>query len=183
MQGNDIMENDPIVIVSAKRTPTGAFQGIFKNTATTDLGAMAIKATLDHTKIDPTHVDEVIMGCVLQAGLGQAPARQATLKAGLPKSVYCSTINKVCGSGMRSVMYACEQIELGHSQIVIAGGMENMTMGPYLLMKGRSGYRFGHDVILDHTLLDGLEDPYQKKAMGVYAENTVDRYGFTREEQ
>lgn len=177
------MENDPIVIVSAKRTPTGAFQGIFKNTATTDLGAMAIKATLDHTKIDPTHVDEVIMGCVLQAGLGQAPARQATLKAGLPKSVYCSTINKVCGSGMRSVMYACDQIALGHSQIVIAGGMENMTMGPYLLMKGRSGYRFGHDVILDHTLLDGLEDPYQKKAMGVYAENTVDRYGFTREEQ
>lgn len=177
------MNQDPVVIVAAKRTPVGAFQGVFKGFSSTDLGAVAIKATLEATGIKPEMVDEAIMGCVLPAGLGQAPARQAALKAGLAPSTYCSTINKVCGSGMKSVMYGCDQISLGNSEIVVAGGMENMTMGPYLLMKARNGYRFGHDVILDHTLLDGLEDPYQKKSMGFFAENTAERYHFTREEQ
>jgi acetyl-CoA C-acetyltransferase len=178
-----IMNQDPIVIVSAKRTPMGAFQGVYKNYPSTDLGASVIKAALEAAKVTPDQVDEAIMGCVLQAGLGQAPGRQAAIKAGLPKTVYCSTINKVCGSGLKSVMLACDQLNLGHSEIVVAGGMENMTMGPYLLAKARGGYRYGHDVILDHTLLDGLEDPYQKRAMGTFAEDTADKYKFTRQEQ
>jgi acetyl-CoA C-acetyltransferase len=177
------MNQDPVVIVAAKRTPMGAFQGVYKNYSATELGATVIQAALAAAKIKPDQVDEAIMGCVLQAGLGQAPGRQASIKAGLPKSVYCSTINKVCGSGLKSVMLACDQINLGHSEIVVAGGMENMTMGPYLLMKARGGYRFGHDTILDHTLLDGLEDPYQKRAMGSFAEDTADKYNFSRQQQ
>lgn len=177
------MSQDSVVIVAAKRTPVGAFQGMYKTFPSTELGAVAIKAVVEATGIKPELIDEAIMGCVLPAGLGQAPARQAALKAGLAQSTYCSTINKVCGSGMKSFMYACDQISMGHTEIVVAGGMENMTMGPYLLMKARGGYRFGPDVILDHTLLDGLEDPYQKKSMGFFAENTADRYNFTREEQ
>lgn len=174
---------DPVVIVSAKRTPMGAFQGAYHNTPATELGALAIKGVLEDTKIDKDLISEVIMGNVLQAGQGQAPARQAALKAGLPNSVHCSTINKVCGSGLKAVLQACNQIQLGHSEIVIAGGMENMTMAPYLLMKARGGYRYGHDQIFDHMALDGLEDPYTKLAMGVFAEETADRYKFTREEQ
>ncbi len=177
------MSQDSVVIVAAKRTPMGAFQGVYKNFSATDLGAAVIKATLNEVKLKPELIDETIMGCVLSAGLGQAPARQANIKAGLPVSVHCSTINKVCGSGLKSVMLACDQINLGHSQIVVAGGMENMTMGPYLLAKARGGYRYGHDVIFDHTLLDGLEDPYQKRAMGSFAEDTAEKYKFSRKEQ
>jgi acetyl-CoA C-acetyltransferase len=177
------MNQDPVVIVSAKRTPIGAFQGVYKNSPATDLGAAVIKATIESAKINPELIDEVIMGCVLQAGLGQAPGRQAAIKSGLSSSVYCSTINKVCGSGLKSIMLASDQINLGHSEIIIAGGMENMTMGPYLLAKARGGYRYGHDVILDHTLLDGLEDPYHKTSMGSFAENTAEKYKFSRQDQ
>lgn len=177
------MTEDAIVIVAAKRTPMGAFQGVYKDFSTIHLGSTVIRAVMETSGVKAELVDEVIMGCVLPAGLGQAPARQAALKAGLPKAVNCSTINKVCGSGLKAVMLAANQVQLGLSEIVIAGGMENMTMGPYLLAKARSGYRFGHDVILDHTLMDGLEDPYQKRAMGTFAEDTADKYGFTREAQ
>lgn len=175
--------SDSVVIVSAKRTPMGSFQGVYSQFPATELGAIAIKGVLDESKIALSAVDEVIMGNVLQAGHGQAPGRQATLKAGLPSSVYSSTINKVCGSGLKSVMLGCDQILLGSSEVVIAGGMENMTMAPYLLMKARSGYRYGHDKIYDHMALDGLEDPYQKLAMGVFAEETAAKYGLSREDQ
>lgn len=174
---------DPVVIVAAKRTAMGAFQGAYSNLTSIDLGAEVIKAVLGSAGLKPEQIDEVIMGCVLQAGLGQAPARQAAIKAGLPKSVYCSTINKVCGSGMKAIMQARDQIRLGYSEIVIAGGMENMTMAPYLLLKGRSGYRYGHDKIFDHMALEGLEDPYTKRAMGTFAEDMVEKYGFTRQAQ
>lgn len=177
------MHQEDIVIVAAKRTPMGAFQGVYKNYPSTELGASVIKAALESINLGVDKVDEAIMGCVLQAGLGQAPGRQAAIKAGLPTSVYCSTINKVCGSGLKSVMLAADQIRLGHSEIVVAGGMENMTMGPYLLTKARGGYRYGHDTILDHTLMDGLEDPYHKRAMGTFAEDTAEKYQFTREQQ
>ncbi|MBP6984962.1 MAG: thiolase family protein [Alphaproteobacteria bacterium] len=177
------MTNQDVVIVAAKRTPMGSFQGVYKSVSTIDLGACVIDAVIQTTGVEKTSVDEVIMGCVLPAGLGQAPARQASIRSGLPDKVYCSTINKVCGSGLKAVMLAADQIAMGHSQIVVAGGMENMTMGPYLLMKGRSGYRYGHDVIIDHTLMDGLEDPYHKRAMGTFAEDTALRYNFSREDQ
>lgn len=177
------MSQDSVVIVAAKRAPMGAFQGVYKNFSATDLGASVIKSAIATAGIRPDQVDETIMGCVLTAGLGQAPARQASIKAGLPTSVVCSTLNKVCGSGLKAVMLASDQINLGNSEIVVAGGMENMTMGPYLLAKARGGYRYGHDVIIDHTLMDGLEDPYQKRAMGTFAEDTADKYKFTRQEQ
>lgn len=179
------MTNDPIVITAAKRTPIGHFQGIFKNISAIQLGAAAIRACLaESTKLAPESVSEVIMGCVLPAGLGQAPARQAALMAGLPNSVGALTINKVCGSGLKAVMLAADLIKIGTDQIVIAGGMESMSNAPYLLPQARQGYRLGHHIVADHMLVDGLEDAYDRgKSMGLFAEMCASHYGFSREQQ
>ncbi len=175
--------SDPIVIVAAKRTPMGAFQGVLSNQSATDLGAHAIRAVLKESGLKGEEISEVLMGCVLPAGLGQAPARQAMLKAGLPTSTGATTLNKVCGSGMKAVMLARDLITSGSADIVIAGGMESMTNAPYLLQKARGGYRMGHDQIFDHMILDGLQDAYETCLMGIYAENTVEKCGFSREDQ
>lgn len=174
------MSKSSVVIVSAKRTPSGAFQGDLSSCKATDLGAAAIKATLDGFDCE---IDEVMMGCVLPAGLGQAPARQAALGAGLPDSTPCVTVNKMCGSGMKTIMLAHDSILAGTNDIVVAGGLESMTNSPYLLEKARSGYRMGHGKVLDHMFLDGLEDAYEGKLMGVYAEETAQKYQFTRDAQ
>ncbi len=175
------MEN-PIVIVSAARTPMGHYGGYFKEMPAPELGAAVIKAVVERAGLQPAEIDEVIMGCVLPAGQGQAPARQAALKAGLPVSTPCTTINKMCGSGMKAIMLAHDEILADSYPHIIAGGMENMSRAPYLMMKARFGYRLGHDRIYDHMMLDGLEDAYDKgKAMGVFAEKCVDKYQFTRE--
>ncbi|AIT63141.1 acetyl-CoA C-acyltransferase [Coxiella burnetii] len=175
------MEN-PIVIVSAARTPMGHYGGYFKEMPAPELGAAVIKAVVERAGLQPAEIDEVIMGCVLPAGQGQAPARQAALKAGLLVSTPCTTINKMCGSGMKAIMLAHDEILAGSYPHIIAGGMENMSRAPYLMMKARFGYRLGHDRIYDHMMLDGLEDAYDKgKAMGVFAEKCVDKYQFTRE--
>jgi len=175
--------SDPIVIVSAARTPMGGFMGELASVSTPTLGATAIKAAVERAGIQGDDVQEVIMGCVLPAALGQAPARQATLGAGLPKSAGATTINKVCGSGMKSMMLAHDLLKAGTNDVMVAGGMENMSSAPHMLKKARSGYRFGHDQIFDHMALDGLEDAYEGKAMGVYAELCVDKYDFSREDQ
>ncbi len=175
--------SDPIVIVSAARTPMGGFMGELASVATPSLGATAIKAAVERAGIAPDDVQEVIMGCVLPAALGQAPARQATLGAGLPKTAGATTINKVCGSGMKSMMLAHDLLKAGTNDVMVAGGMENMSSAPHMLKKARSGYRFGHDQIFDHMALDGLEDAYEGQAMGVYAELCVDKYSFSREDQ
>lgn len=175
--------SDPIVIVAAARTPMGGFMGELANVSTPTLGAAAIKAAVERAGIAPEDVQEVIMGCVLPAALGQAPARQATLGAGLPKSAGATTINKVCGSGMKSMMLAHDLLKAGSNDVMVAGGMENMSSAPHMLKKARSGYRFGHDQIFDHMALDGLEDAYEGQAMGVYAEQCVDKYSFSREDQ
>ena len=178
------MEQDPIVIVGLARTPMGDFQGSLSSLTAAELGGHAIKSALTRTKIESAHIDEVIMGCVLQAGQGQAPARQAALAAKLPNSINCTTINKMCGSAMKSIMIAHDQIKAGSHDIVIAGGMESMSNAPYLLNKARAGYRMGHGQVIDHLFMDGLEDAYDKgKLMGVFAEQTVEKYKFTREEQ
>jgi acetyl-CoA C-acetyltransferase len=178
------MQNDPIVIVAAKRTPIGAFKGIFKDVKATELGSQAIKAALAQAKVSPNEVQEVIMGCVLPAGQGQAPARQAALGAGLAQSTHCMTVNKVCGSGLKSVMLASDALQLGHADVAVAGGMESMTNAPYLIPNARMGLNFGVNQILDSMALDGLEDAYDKgKSMGVFAENTAEKYGFTRAAQ
>jgi acetyl-CoA C-acetyltransferase len=174
---------DPIVIVSAKRTPLGGFMGELSNLKATELGATAIKAAVETAEIDTQAIDEVIMGCVLPAGLGQAPARQAALGGDLPLSTTCTTINKVCGSGMKSVMLAHDLLLAGTNQVMVAGGMESMSNAPHLLLKARSGYRFGHDQLIDHMAFDGLEDAYEGKAMGIYAEDCAERYSFSREQQ
>jgi len=175
---------DPIVIASAVRTPIGSFQGALKGEAATALGALAIKEAVHRANLNPDQIDELIMGCVLPAGLGQAPARQAAIHAGLPINVPCSTVNKVCGSGMKTVMFGTDLIAAGSAQIVVSGGMESMTNAPYLLDKARSGYRAGHGKIYDHMFLDGLEDAYDKgRAMGTFAEETADHYQFTRQQQ
>ncbi|MGB0935570.1 MAG: thiolase family protein [Alphaproteobacteria bacterium] len=175
--------NNPVVITHAKRTPMGAFQGALSPLSSVDLGAITIKSLLEH--VDGSAITDVIMGCVLPAGLGQAPARQAMLKAGVPRSAHAMTINKVCGSGLKTIMMAHDQLLLNQDDVIIAGGMESMTNAPYLLPNARSGYRFGHGKVMDHMALDGLEDPYNGggTAMGVFAENTADKYGFTREDQ
>ncbi|MBE6447177.1 MAG: thiolase family protein [Alphaproteobacteria bacterium] len=171
---------DPIVIVSAARTPLGAFNGKFKNTSTVDLGATVIKkVTEDITE----KIDSVYMGCVLPAGLGQSPARQAAIKAGMDKSANCVNINKICGSGMASIMFAKNAILAGENEVVVAGGMENMTRAPYLLDKARSGYRYGDGKIIDHMVMDGLLDAYGQCVMGSYAEETAEEYGFSRDDQ
>ena len=180
---------DPIVIVSAARTPIGAFQGDFKDLAAPELGAAAIRAALERTGLaraglQPDSVDETIFGCVLPAGQGQAPARQAAIAAGLPVSTAATTVNKMCGSGMKAVMLAHDQLLAGSSSVVVAGGMESMTNAPYLLDRARSGYRMGHGRILDHMFLDGLEDAYDKgRLMGTFAEDCAQSYRFTREAQ
>lgn len=174
--------NQEIVIVAAKRTPMGGFQGSLSSVASPTLAATAIKGLLVETQLAGEHVDEVLMGCVLPAGLGQAPARQATLGAGLPLSVGATTVNKVCGSGMKTVMLAHDLIKAGSAKVVIAGGMESMSQAPYLLDKARSGMRMGHGKVLDHMFLDGLEDAYTGGAMGTFAQKTADEFGITREQ-
>ncbi|MFY0664889.1 MAG: thiolase family protein [Natronospirillum sp.] len=174
------MNNDDIVIVSAQRTPTGAMGGNLGTVRSTDLGATAIRAAVSSAGIKPELVNEVIMGCVLPAGLGQAPARQASRGAGLPDSVACMTMNKVCGSGMKAVMLAHDLVKAGSADVVVAGGMENMSMAPYLLPNGRFGMRMGHSQVMDHMMLDGLEDAYGGGAMGCVAQKTSDEYGLTR---
>lgn len=172
--------SDSIVIVAAKRTPMGGFMGALSTVPSTQLGALAIAAAIHG--IDSTEIDEVIMGCVLPAGLGQAPARQATLGAGLPLSVGATTINKVCGSGMKAIMLAHDLISAGSANVIVAGGMESMSNAPYLLPKARAGYRMGHGHVLDHMMLDGLENAYDGKAMGCFAQDTADAEGITREQ-
>lgn len=174
----------PIFIASYARTPMGGLMGDFADMAASQLGAAAIKAAMERAAIAPDCVDEAIMGCVLAAGQGQAPARQAALGAGLPQSVGCVTINKMCGSGLKAIMMGADQIKAGSANVVIAGGMESMSNAPYLLAKARGGYRMGHGAVLDHMFLDGLEDAYDKgKLMGVFAEATAAKYGFSREAQ
>lgn len=177
-------ESDPIVILSYARTPMGGMQGALSDVSATDLGATAVKAAVERAGIDGGDVDRIYMGCVLPAGLGQAPARQAALKAGLPKSVEATTVNKVCGSGMQTVIMGAEALASGTVDMVIAGGMESMTNAPYLLKKHRSGARIGHDMAYDHMFLDGLEDAYDAgRAMGTFAQDTANEYQLTREAQ
>ncbi|MBZ0127410.1 MAG: acetyl-CoA C-acyltransferase, partial [Rhodocyclaceae bacterium] len=176
--------NDPVVIVSAVRTPMGGFQGDFASLAGPQLGAVAIKAAVERAGIQPGQVQEAIMGNVLQAGVGQAPARQAALGAGLPLSVNCTTVHKVCGSGMKATMFANDMLIAGSNEIMVSGGMESMSNAPYLLPKARGGMRLGHGQVLDHMFFDGLEDAYQKgRLMGTFAEECADKYGFTRQAQ
>ncbi len=178
------MNSDPIVIVSAARTPMGAFQGELKSFAAPELGAAAIRAAVERAGLQPDAVQEVIMGCVLPAGQGQAPARQASLGAGLSLAAGCTTVNKMCGSGMKAAMFATDLLRAGTNEIMVAGGMESMTNAPYLLPKARAGYRMGHQQVLDHMFFDGLEDAYDKgRLMGTFAEDCADKYAFTREEQ
>ena len=172
------MSNEAVVIVAAKRTPMGGFNGSLSAVPSTELGAEAIKAIC--ADIDVSNIDEVIMGCVLPAGLGQAPARQASLKAELPLAAGAITINKVCGSGLKAVMLAHDLIKAGSASVVVAGGMESMSNAPYLLPNARSGYRMGHGKVLDHMMLDGLENAYDGKAMGCFAQDTADAEGLTR---
>ncbi|EKP0260608.1 acetyl-CoA C-acyltransferase [Aeromonas sobria] len=169
-----------IVIVAAKRTPMGAFQGALAAMTAPELGACAIAAALTQSGLDPAQIDEGFMGNVLAAGMGQAPARQALLKAGLPASVPATTVNKVCGSGMKAVMLAADSIRLGDNRVVVAGGMESMSRAPYLLENARSGFRMGHQQVLDHLFLDGLQDAYDGQLMGVHAQHSVDHAGLTR---
>ncbi len=178
------MHPDPIVIVSAARTPMGAFQGELKTFAAPELGAAAIRAAVERAKLRPEDVQEVIMGCVLPAGQGQAPARQASLGAGLPLSAGCTTVNKMCGSGMKAAMFAHDLLVANSAEIIVAGGMESMTNAPYLLPKARAGLRMGHGQVLDHMFYDGLEDAYDKgRLMGTFAEDCAQKYAFSRTSQ
>ena len=174
---------DPVVILSYARTPMGSMQGALSDVSATDLGATAVKAAVERAGVSGDKVDRVYMGCVLPAGLGQAPARQAAIKAGLPKSAQATTVNKVCGSGMQTVIMGAEALASGTVDTVVAGGMESMTNAPYLLKKHRSGARLGHDTAYDHMFLDGLEDAYEEgRAMGTFAQDTANEYQLTREE-
>ncbi len=178
------MEKSPIVIVSATRTPIGSFQRAFQTVSSPELGAVAIKAAVSQANVLPADIKEVFMGCVLPAGLGQAPARQAVIGAGLPYSTGATTVNKVCGSGMKALMLAHDLALIDPESILVAGGMENMSMAPYLSLTGRSGFRMGHAELKDHMLYDGLEDAYEKGTlMGLFADACADRYQFTREAQ
>jgi acetyl-CoA C-acetyltransferase len=175
---------DPVVILSYARTPMGGMQGALADVSATDLGATAVKAAVERAGVDGAMIERIYMGCVLPAGLGQAPARQAAIKAGLPKSVQATTVNKVCGSGMQTVIMGSEALAAGSVDYVIAGGMESMTNAPYLLKKHRSGARIGHDTAYDHMFLDGLEDAYEAgRAMGTFAQDTANDYQLTREAQ
>jgi acetyl-CoA C-acetyltransferase len=178
------MNTDPIVIVGLARTPMGAFQGELRGFAAPELGAAAIRAAVERARVRPDEVDEVIMGCVLPAGQGQAPARQASLAAGLPLATGCTTINKMCGSGMKAAMLANDLLTAGSIQCIVAGGMESMTNAPYLLPKARAGLRLGHAQVLDHMFYDGLEDAYDKgRLMGTFAEDCAAKYQFSRQAQ
>ncbi|AHI65134.1 acetyl-CoA C-acetyltransferase [Burkholderia thailandensis] len=178
------VDQDPIVIASAARTPIAGFQGDFASLAAPQLGAVAIAAALERAGLKPEQIDEAVMGCVLPAGQGQAPARQAALGAKLPLSVGCTTVNKMCGSGMRAAMFAHDMLIAGSVDVVVAGGMESMTNAPYLLPKARAGMRMGHGQVLDHMFLDGLEDAYDKgRLMGTFAEECAGEYAFSREAQ
>ncbi len=174
------MSNESVVIVAAKRTPMGGFNGSLSDMSATDLGQVAIKAACED--FDVSNIDEVIMGCVLPAGLGQSPARQAALGAGLPLGAGVTTINKVCGSGLKAVMLAHDLIKAGSAEAVVAGGMESMSNAPYMLPKARTGYRMGHGQVLDHMMLDGLENAYDGKAMGCFAQDTADEENISRGE-
>jgi acetyl-CoA C-acetyltransferase len=176
--------HDPVVIVGSARTPMGSFQGDLATLTAPEMGAVAIRATIERAGLKPEDVQEVIMGCVLPAGQGQAPARQASLGAGIPDAVGCTTINKMCGSGMKAAMLAHDLIAAGTNDIMVAGGMESMTNAPYLLDRARGGYRMGHGKVLDHMFLDGLDDAYDKgRLMGTFAEDCAQHYQFTREAQ
>ena len=177
------MSASDVVIVSAKRTPIGAFLGVLTPLTAVQLGSAAIKGAIETSGISAGDVQEVIMGCVLPANLGQAPARQAALGAGVPLGVPATTINKMCGSGLKAVMMAAEQIRAGTADVVLAGGLESMSNAPYLLPKARSGYRMGHGEVIDHMLRDGLQSPFDGKSMGCFAEATAARYNFTRAQQ
>jgi acetyl-CoA C-acetyltransferase len=177
------MNPDPVVILAARRTPVGAFQGAFATVTAPQLGAVAIKAALSDAGVDTSQIDEVIMGCVLSAGIGQAPARQAALGGGIPASVPATTVNKMCGSAMRAVMLGCDQILGGSAQVVVAGGIESMTNSPYLLPKARAGYRMGNQEVLDHMFYDGLQSPWDGQLMGCFAEATSEKYDFSRKAQ
>ena len=171
-----------IVIVGAKRTPIGAMQGKFNSVAASELGATAIRAAVEQAGVKPGEVEDVIFGCVLPAGQGQAPARQAALKAGLDKTTPATTVNKMCGSGMKAAMMAFDELSAGQAKVIVAGGMESMTNAPHLLPKARGGYRYGAQQVLDHMATDGLEDAYVGKPMGFFADKTAEKYGFTREQ-
>ena len=178
------MSNDRVVIVSAKRTPIGSFQGNFESLKATELASRVIEKNINDISINPKEIDETIMGCVLPAGLGQAPARQAAMGAGIPSESGATTINKMCGSGMKSIMFGHDSIKAQQNNIVVAGGLENMTNAPYILSKARKGFRMGHADVKDHMFLDGLEDAYEEgKLMGSFAEDTSEHYQFTREQQ
>ena len=177
------MDQDPIAIVAARRTPMGSFQGELGSVSAPELSATANRAALSDSGLDAAAIDEVLLGCVLPAGLGQAPARQAALSAGLPIGIPCTSINKVCGSGMKAALLGHDLIEAGSAEIVLAGGMESMSNAPFLMPNARSGYRMGHQKVLDHMFFDGLQNPYDGNMMGHFAELTAEKYGLTREEQ
>jgi acetyl-CoA C-acetyltransferase len=177
------MSESSVVIVSARRTPIGAFQGVFTPVTAVDLGAAAIRGALADSGLKGADVQEVIMGCVLPANLGQAPARQAALSGGIPDNVPATTINKMCGSGMKAIMMAADQIRAGDADIIVAGGLESMTNAPYLLPKARGGYRMGNQEVVDHMFRDGLQSPFDGQLMGYFAEATAGKYGFTRAAQ
>ncbi len=177
------MSSDPVVILAARRTPVGAFQGAFASVTAPQLGSVAIKAALADSGVSASQIDEVIMGCVLPAGLGQAPARQAAFGGGIPAGVPATTVNKMCGSAMRAVMLGCDQILAGSAKVVVAGGLESMTNAPYLLPKARAGYRMGNQEVLDHMFYDGLQSPWDGQLMGCFAEATSEKYKFTRKAQ
>src|SRR5579872_615316 len=178
------MQKDPVVIVSIARTPQGNLLGALKDVSAIQLGSTAIKAAIQRAKLTPADIQEVIMGCVLPAGLGQAPARQASLAAGIPNNVPCTTINKMCGSGMKAIMLAHDSILAGTADILVAGGMESMSHAPYLLPRVRQGYRLGHVAMFDHMMYDGLEDAYEKgQPMGMFAEKCAAQYHFSRSDQ
>jgi len=176
------MSSDTVVVVAAKRTPIGAFQGALSGATSPQLGAAAIKGAIAESGVDGGDVDRVIMGCVLPAGLGQAPARQAALGAGLPEGVPCVTVNKMCGSGLESIILAHDMIKAGSAGVVVAGGLESMSNAPYMLPKARAGMRMGHQQALDHMFFDGLQDPYSGEMMGHFAQVTADKYEFSRED-
>lgn len=176
--------HDPVVILGAARTPVGSFQGVFSDLAAHQLGKTAIEGAIARSGIQKTQIQEVLMGCVLSAGQGQAPARQAALGAGLPYGIPCTTVNKMCGSGLKTIALARDTLLAKEADFIVAGGMESMTNAPYLLQKARAGIRLGHDQIYDHMFLDGLEDAYEKgNLMGVFAERTAEHYAFTRQAQ
>jgi acetyl-CoA C-acetyltransferase len=177
------MNPNPVVIVAARRTPIGAFQGVMAGASATALGGAAIAAAIGDAGVPAADIDQVLMGCVLPAGLGQAPARQAALAAGVPVGVPCTTVNKMCGSGMKTIMLANDMLAAGSARVAVAGGLESMSNAPYLLPKARTGYRMGHQQVFDHMFLDGLQDPFEGELMGHYADNTAARYQFTRDAQ